>query len=95
VLWNIAANRDPAVFSEPEVFDLARTSNRHLTFGYGPHFCIGAQLARAEIRTMLTELRTTVSEIRLAGEATRIPSTFITGLETLPVGFVPAGGQGS
>ncbi|MER7728152.1 cytochrome P450 [Streptomyces sp. NPDC096323] len=95
VLWNIAANRDPAVFSEPEVFDLARTPNRHLTFGYGPHFCIGAQLARAEIRTMLTELRTTVSAIGLTSEATRIPSTFITGLETLPVAFVPAEGQGS
>ncbi|MET8803362.1 cytochrome P450 [Streptomyces sp. NPDC004546] len=93
-LWNIAANRDPAVFSDPEVFDVARTPNRHVTFGYGPHFCIGAQLARAEIRAMLTELRTTVSAIELAGDVTRIPSTFITGLERLPVSFEPIGGQG-
>jgi cytochrome P450 len=51
-----AANRDPDVFPDPDVFDLARTPNRHLGFGFGPHRCIGAQLARTEARIGFTRL---------------------------------------
>lgn len=58
VLWNPSANRDERVFEEPERFLLGRTSNRHLTFGYGPHFCIGAYLGRAEVGAVLDALRT-------------------------------------
>ncbi|NDU71446.1 cytochrome P450 [Actinomadura sp. DSM 109109] len=52
----LAANRDPALFADPEVTDLGRVDNRHLTFGHGPHFCVGAQLARTEMRIALTAL---------------------------------------
>jgi len=51
-----AANRDPEVFPDPDVFDVGRTSNRHLGFGFGPHRCIGAQLARTEARIGFTRL---------------------------------------
>lgn len=89
-LWNVSANRDEQAFTDPDTFDLARRPNRHLTFGYGPHFCIGAQLARAEIRALLAELRTTVRTIELTGQVTRLPSNFISGLSTLPVALTPS-----
>lgn len=90
LLWNISANFDEAVFAGPARLDLGRTPNKHLTFGYGPHFCIGAQLARAEIRALLTRLRTTVATVEITGDVSRIPSTFITGVEHLPVRLTPA-----
>ncbi|MEO3926261.1 cytochrome P450 [Micromonosporaceae bacterium B7E4] len=89
-LWTVSANRDEEVFADPDTFDLARRPNRHLTFGYGPHFCIGAQLARAEIRALLAELRTTVRTIELTGQVARLPSNFISGLSTLPVALTPS-----
>ncbi|GGQ20632.1 nocardicin N-oxygenase [Actinomadura coerulea] len=63
---SLAANRDPALFTDPEVTDLGRTENRHLTFGYGPHFCVGAQLARTELRTALAALTRRFPDLRLA-----------------------------
>ncbi|HEY3502274.1 MAG TPA: cytochrome P450 [Actinocatenispora sp.] len=89
-LWLVSANRDERVFAAPDAFDPGRRPNRHLTFGYGAHFCLGAQLARAEIRAVLTALRRTVAAVEVAGPVTRIPSTFITGVETLPVRLTPA-----
>ncbi|MES9538632.1 MULTISPECIES: cytochrome P450 [unclassified Actinomadura] len=62
----IAANHDPAVFTEPEVTDLGRTDNKHITFGHGPHFCIGSHLARTELRTALTALTRRFPDLRLA-----------------------------
>lgn len=84
-LWTASANRDEAVFDEPDRFDVGRRPNRHLTFGYGPHFCLGAQLARAEIRALLSELRRTVSAVEVTGPVTWLPSNFINGVATLPV----------
>jgi cytochrome P450 len=84
-LWNVSANRDEEVFTDPDIFDLARRPNRHLTFGYGQHFCLGAQLARAEIQALLAELRTTVASIEVTGPVARVPSNFISGVQTLPV----------
>ncbi len=55
VLWFSAANRDPEVFDDPHAFRIDRTPNEHLTFGWGVHFCLGAHLARAEIRAFFTE----------------------------------------
>ncbi|MEU5164579.1 cytochrome P450 [Streptomyces sp. NPDC020875] len=62
-----AANRDPDVFDDPETIDLARAHNPHVTFGHGPHHCIGAQLARMELQESLTALLTRLPEIRLDG----------------------------
>jgi cytochrome P450 len=61
-----AANRDPEVFADPETIDLARTPNPHLTFGHGPHHCIGAQLARMELQESLTTLLARFPNLRLA-----------------------------
>ncbi|MEW2508384.1 cytochrome P450 [Amycolatopsis sp. NPDC047767] len=88
-LWNISANRDERVFPDADVFDLARTPNKHLTFGYGPHFCLGAFLARAEITAVVEGLRDLVAQIVPDGEALPIYSNFLSGYRSLPVRFVP------
>ncbi|WP_051834130.1 cytochrome P450 [Streptomyces sp. NRRL S-646] len=92
-IWNVSANRDEHAFAEPDVFDIGRSPNRHLTFGYGLHFCIGAVLARMELRTMLRVLRERVAKVKLRGEVRRIESNFITGVSSLPVALEkdPAG----
>ena len=87
-LWNTSANRDEHAFDAPDRFDLGRTPNRHLTFGYGPHFCLGAALARIEIGALLDGLREVVTDIRPAGERRRIYSNFLAGYSSLPVRLV-------
>ncbi|MBO0832095.1 MAG: cytochrome P450 [Actinobacteria bacterium] len=83
VYW--AANRDNSVFPEPDRFDITRSPNPHVGFGAaGPHFCLGAHLARREIRVMLGELMTRVPGIRAAGETDRLLSSFINGIKHLP-----------
>ncbi|RSN29147.1 cytochrome P450 [Amycolatopsis sp. WAC 04169] len=86
-LWNIAANRDEKVFSDPYAFDLGRTPNKHVTFGYGPHFCLGAFLGRVEVREMLSALRDLTSGFELAGEPKPIHSNLMAGMSWLPVRF--------
>jgi cytochrome P450 len=86
-LWNISANRDDTVFRSPEAFVADRQPNRHLAFGYGPHFCVGAQLGRLELRILLDTLRTSVTEMALAGEPSRVYSNFLFGYSALPVSF--------
>ncbi|OPF84589.1 cytochrome P450 [Streptomyces antioxidans] len=88
-MWNTAANYDDEVFAEPEVFDLGRTPNKHVSFGYGPHFCLGAYLGRAEIHAMLTALRTMVTEAELTGPGRPIHSNFLHGYSSLPVSLTP------
>lgn len=89
-MWNVAANRDEREFAEPDRFDLGRTANRHVTFGYGSHFCLGASLARVEIAALLTTLRTLVCTIELTGEPRRIFSNFLGGYSSVPVAFAGA-----
>jgi len=85
VLFYWSANRDEAVFDDPLRFDITRSPNPHVGFGgAGPHFCLGAHLARREIRVMLRELLERVPTIRAAGEPDRLLSSFINGIKHLP-----------
>lgn len=85
-----SANRDAAVFGDPDRFDIDRDPNPHLAFGIGPHFCLGANLARLEIRILLEELLGRLPDVRPDGDAVRLPSTIVRGIESLPVTFTPA-----
>ena len=83
-----SANRDEAVFDEPDRFDIMRSPNPHVGFGGpGPHFCLGAHLARREIRVMLRELFTRAPGIRAAGEPAYLRSSFLNGIKRLPYEF--------
>jgi cholest-4-en-3-one 26-monooxygenase len=85
-LWYISANRDEAVFDDPFRFDITRDPNNHLAFGGGgPHFCLGAQLARLEIRVMFEELATRFPKLQRLEEPERLRSNFIAGIKHLPV----------
>jgi cytochrome P450 len=86
VTWYISANRDEEVFPDPYRFDVTRSPNDHVTFGPGgPHFCLGAHLARLETKILFQELLPRLSGIELAGEPERIRSNFVNGLKSLPV----------
>lgn len=80
-----AANRDPAVFEDPDTFSLDRPSKRHLAFGLGVHFCLGSELARMEARTALTALVTRFPDLRLVDSGSRIKPFFLWGRRRLPV----------
>lgn len=84
-VYHLAANRDPAVFEDPHRLDLTRSDNDHVTFGFGPHFCLGAHLARRQVRSMLSELITQLGRLDLAGDPVRLRSNFQQGLKSLPV----------
>ncbi len=84
----VAANQDPDRFAEPEVFDIARTDNRHSCFGIGPHYCLGANLARVELQVALEVLVTRLPNLRLAvceEELTWAAGSRVCGLDALPV----------
>jgi cytochrome P450 len=84
-LFYWAANRDESVFTEPLKFDITRSPNPHVGFGgAGPHFCLGAHLARREITVMLRELMQQVPRIHASGEPDRLLSSFINGIKHLP-----------
>ncbi|MGI8625535.1 MAG: cytochrome P450 [Geodermatophilaceae bacterium] len=80
-----AANRDPDVFSAPEVFDIDRTPNTHLAFGHGPHFCLGAHLARKQMRALFSELLGRTSWIEATGGPSYLRSNFQRGVKRLPI----------
>jgi cytochrome P450 len=87
VLYYYSANRDEAIFTGPERFDITRAPNPHVGFGApGPHFCLGAHLARRELTVMLRELLTRVPGIT-AGEPDRLLSSFVNGIKRLPCQF--------
>lgn len=91
VMWYISANRDESVFADPHRFDVGRSPNEHIAFGAGgPHFCLGANLARLEIRVMFEEILRRMPDTRLSGPVQRLRSNFINGIKHMPVEFSPS-----
>ena len=90
VMWHISANRDEEVFADPFRFDIERSPNDHVGFGGGgAHFCLGANLARSELRLIFHELVTRIPDMALAGDPQRLRSNFIGGIKHMPVTFTP------
>ena len=88
VVFYASANRDETVFSDPDTFDIGRSPNEHVAFGGGGvHFCLGANLARVEIRAMFTEVLSRLHDMELAGPVERLRSNFINGPRHMPVRF--------
>ena len=86
VTWYTSANRDESMFADPYTFDVTRTPNEHVTFGPGgPHFCLGAHLARLETRILFQELIPRLDTIELTGPVERIRSNFVNGIKRMPV----------
>jgi cholest-4-en-3-one 26-monooxygenase len=85
-IWYVSANRDEDVFEDPFRFDIARQPNEHVAFGGGgPHFCLGANLARMELKVFFQELTRRVPHVEALGEPIRLRSNFIGGIKHLPV----------
>ncbi|EUA51411.1 cytochrome P450 family protein [Mycobacterium xenopi 3993] len=90
VMWYPAANRDPAVFRDPEVFDIARSPNNHVAFGGpGPHFCLGAHLARLELNVAFKMLYDRYPDITSVGEPVMLRSNFVNGIKHLRAAYTP------
>jgi cytochrome P450 len=86
-LTYVSGNRDEDVFNEPFRFDVGRDPNKHLAFGYGVHFCLGAALARMEMNSLFSELVPRLESIELAGEPELSATTFVGGLKHLPIRY--------
>jgi len=90
LLLYASANRDEEVFADPETFDVTRTPNDHVAFGFGSHFCLGNSLARIEIRVMVEQLIKRLPDLELVSPDIPFrPANFISGPETMPVRFSP------
>ena len=87
LMWYPSANRDAAVFPDADRFDVGRTPNEHIAFGLGEHFCLGAGLARQELRVMFETLLARLPDIALAGPVERLRSGFIGGIKHMPIRF--------
>jgi cytochrome P450 family 142 subfamily A polypeptide 1 len=87
-----SANRDDSHFADPDTFDIRRQPNDHLAFGFGPHVCMGSNLARLEITTILDRILTRLPDLALVDEAepTFRPANFVSGYESMPVTFSPS-----
>jgi cytochrome P450 len=88
-VWEMSANRDERAFADPFVFDVGRYPNPHLGFGFGAHFCLGASLARLEIRVALELLAERYSGFEQVGPTSWMPNNRLFGLKTLPVRMLP------
>jgi cytochrome P450 len=82
-----SANRDEDAFADPFRFDVGRSPNPHLAFGFGAHYCLGARLAKMEIKALLSELIPRLRSVELAGEPALVQSTFVSGLKRLPLRY--------
>lgn len=94
VFWHISANRDEAVFDDPFRFDIERSPNEHIAFGGGgPHHCLGANLARMELRLIFNEVLTRLPDIASAGDTEYLRSNFIGGIKHMPVKYTAVAPQ--
>ena len=85
VAWLGSANRDEEVFADPFRFDVSRSPNRHVAFGFGPHYCIGAPLARIALRLLFEEIVATVDTFTPAGPVEHLTSNFVAGFKSMPL----------
>ena len=82
-----AANRDSAVFKDPDTFDITRNPNYHLAFGIGEHFCLGASLARLELQMIFREIAARMDHVELIGPIARMRSSFVGGIKHMPIRY--------
>lgn len=87
LLSYVSANRDDEVFDEPFRFDIGRNPNKHIAFGYGVHFCLGAALARLEVNSFFSALLPRLKSVELTGTPAHIATTFVGGLKHLPIRY--------
>jgi cytochrome P450 len=87
LLSYVSGNRDEDAFDDPFRFNVARDPNKHIAFGYGVHFCLGAALARMEVSSFCTELLPRLESVELAGNPEHIATTFVGGLKHLPIRY--------
>lgn len=85
VVFHASANHDERVFTDPHRLDLARSPNPHVSFGDGPHVCLGAHFARLQLRVLYEETLRALPSLRTAGPPRRLVSNFINGLKSLPL----------
>jgi cytochrome P450 family 142 subfamily A polypeptide 1 len=92
-----SGNRDETVFDRPEIFDITRTPNDHMAFGFGSHFCLGNRLARMELSVMFDRLLDRLPDVALAEDAEppKRAANFVSGYETMPVVFTPSAPVGA
>jgi cytochrome P450 family 142 subfamily A polypeptide 1 len=98
ILLYPSANRDAAVFENPDHFDIRRSPNPHMAFGFGAHFCLGNQLARLELKVMVERLLTRLPDLHLTVDRHALPrreANFISGIEAMPVAFTPTSPVGA
>jgi cytochrome P450 family 142 subfamily A polypeptide 1 len=97
VMWYISANRDETVFDDPFRFDIERTPNDHVAFGFGPHFCLGNSLARLELKVMFDRLLDRLPDLHLAtpDEPAYRAANFVSGYEGMKVTFTPSAPLGA
>jgi cytochrome P450 family 142 subfamily A polypeptide 1 len=98
ILLYPSANRDETVFERADQFDITRSPNPHLAFGFGAHFCLGNQLARLELRVMMDRLLTRLPDLHLTVDRTtlqRREANFVSGIEEMPVAFTPTSAVGA
>ena len=88
-----SANRDEAAFTDPARFDVRRDPNHHLAFGFGPHFCLGATLARIELRALLDVMVPRIAAFELTAPVRRVRSSFLNGLKELPLRALSSRGR--
>ncbi len=92
VLWYMSANRDERVFEDPYRFDLTRSPNQHVALGGpGSHYCLGASLAKREIRAVFRELMARLPDLEISGEPQLISSAFSNAITRMPCTFTPGG----